>query len=636
MERSLVLVLLLACSAPSRPAPPAPPGRAPVAPVAPVAPPVASPPLAPAAPQRFAPADPGYGFADPARATKLAAAFPRIDEVVKAELASQGLAGVAFGVVIDGQLAYAKGLGTIDPDHKVTPDADTVFRIGSISKSFTALAILMLRDAGALQLDDPLTRWIPEAQSLVYPTRDAQPITLRHLLVHRSGLPRDGDYSKAASEATFLPQLSGLALENAPNQAFAYSNLGFGLLGIASGHAAKQPLPELLRARVFGPLGMTSTGFDPPSARFAPAYLPDGKVNPVPEALGVVAGAGGIYSTVRDLAKYAALQLSAYPPRSDPDSPVVARATLREAHATGAFSGASVIARAGKRGEPAVALASTTYGFGWQHAVTCAYDDIVEHNGAIESYRAAVRMLVWHGVAVVVLANQSTANTGLIASRIVDELAATGALAPYVRRATASPAFANNVESLVGVMNQWDAAALAKLLARPADPAEQAELATYHQLHGACTKVTPLEVTSPLSGKFAVACERGTFELSAFAAADGRLLGFVGTSRGATPPPEVTAAAKSALALLARWDDAVFTRAFADPKTREARKAAMAALRAEAGTCRARAFVHEGFDWRFEATCDQGPDRRFDLRLAGAKLAAMRTQPLGDSTCPLR
>ena len=143
-----------------------PPSPAPVAtiPVPPQEPPTAS--------QAFAEEGPPLAFQDPERRKKLAVAFPGIDEIARDELVRQELPSIALGVVIDGDLAYARGFSARGGDATVEPDADTVFRIGSITKSFTAAVILSLRDEGALSLDDPLVRWVPEAAGLVYPTHD--------------------------------------------------------------------------------------------------------------------------------------------------------------------------------------------------------------------------------------------------------------------------------------------------------------------------------------------------------------------------------------------------------------------------------------------------------------------------------
>src|SRR5262249_3196223 len=137
---------LLACAAgapPPVPAPPAPPAPAPPAPPAP-----------PAIGQAFAESEPDYAFTDPDRRRKLASTFPAIEALVEAEVRAQKLPGMALGVVIDGELAYSGGFGVTDLESKTRPDADTVYRIGSITKSFTALSVLGLRDDGALGLDD--------------------------------------------------------------------------------------------------------------------------------------------------------------------------------------------------------------------------------------------------------------------------------------------------------------------------------------------------------------------------------------------------------------------------------------------------------------------------------------------------
>src|SRR3569623_2031803 len=127
------VMFLVACGA-SRPPPPPPPASAVAAPVA--APAMAPLATLPAQPQLFAPAAPPQAYADPDRRAKLAAAFPAIDLAREQERVAQGLPGVAVGIVIDGERAYAMGFGGVDPATKTVPDADTVYRIGSISKSF--------------------------------------------------------------------------------------------------------------------------------------------------------------------------------------------------------------------------------------------------------------------------------------------------------------------------------------------------------------------------------------------------------------------------------------------------------------------------------------------------------------------
>ena len=102
--------------------------------------------------------------------------------------------GLAFGIVVDGKLVYTGNYGYTDIEKKIPVTSSSLFRIASMSKSFTAMAILKLRDEGKLNLDDPAYLYIPELKNLKYPTADAPPITIRHLLTHGAGFPEDNPW----------------------------------------------------------------------------------------------------------------------------------------------------------------------------------------------------------------------------------------------------------------------------------------------------------------------------------------------------------------------------------------------------------------------------------------------------------
>jgi CubicO group peptidase (beta-lactamase class C family) len=593
--------------------------------------PPASPPV-----QLFADEDLHYTFPDPDRKAKLLAAIRKIDAAIADEMKAQGVPGLAVGVVVDGELAFAKGYGVVDVDAKTAPDADTPYRIGSISKSFAALGILALRDEGVLQLDDPLVRWIPEASALVYPTHDSRPITLRQLLTHTSGLGRDVDFKKTATEAEFLAQLHGLMLENPPGQQFVYSNLGFALLGVVVARASHMPLADAMAKRVFGPLGMTASAYDT-SPKLAPAYEPDNHTRKTEiERLAVAGGAGGVVSTVRDMARYLAFELSAYPPRGGDDNGPVRRATLRESHGTGFASGARVMPRANaKRGESALEFVASSYGFGWQHFTTCDFDDLVEHNGAIDSYRADAQLLVRRGVGVVVLTNFGNANANRFGERVIETLRATDALKPYVAHPKLAPASDATMKGFLAIYNEWNEDALKSLLARPIDPREHDELATYKKLHGACTAYALKDARSATEVTFAMTCERGTFELTMNFVGD-KLGGFSGVSRQVPVPPEITRAANASMSLLARWDEGLFARTFANAKVvRGLIKQSSEFLRADLGACKSADVVHEALGWGFDATCERGKVH-FYMELDGAKITQINARKLDERVCPVK
>ncbi|HEX7700220.1 MAG TPA: serine hydrolase domain-containing protein, partial [Kofleriaceae bacterium] len=544
------MVLVAACGHDSTPKPGPVIPKSPIAELAPVSVPVAV--KQPVAEQLFAPT-PTPSFADPDRRAKLTAAFPALDKALEQERVTGGVPGVAVGVVIDGELVYAKGFGVIDPTTKAVPDADTVYRIGSITKSFTGLALLSLRDQGVLGLDDPLARWIPEAAKLVYPTRDARPITLRQLAQHTSGLPRDGafDMEKNPDEATVVGSLAKITLDRAPGLESVYSNLGFGLLGITVSHAAKQPLEDVITSRIFKPLGMTSTGWDPanvPTDHLALAFGEDGKPKP-PARLGAVEGAGAIYSTVRDMARYAGFLLAAYPPRDDDEHGPIRRATIREAQHSDFVLEPRVSAKAdAKRGEPSVDLDASSYGFGWVHDQSCTATDRIWHNGAIDSYRAALVLRTSSGIGVVVLTNFGATNTLAFANRALDVLAATGAMKPREPSLPNPSTYTPVMTAFLDVYNKFDRDKLVSILARPLDPREPDELAGYKALHGNCTTFKLTKVGQNNALEFAMTCEHGPFELEVNLSGD-KLGGFTGRSPGVAPPDKIKKLIAAAIAL---------------------------------------------------------------------------------------
>jgi CubicO group peptidase (beta-lactamase class C family) len=137
--------------------------------------------------------------------------------------------------VVDGQPVHLGTTGFRDIPTKSPVTADTVFRIASMMKSFTAMAILKLRDEGKLALDDPAEKYVPEMKALKYPTSDSPKITVRQLLSHSEGFPEGnpwGDRQLADSEEQLSALIkSGIPFSNTPGVAYEYSNYGFAILG---------------------------------------------------------------------------------------------------------------------------------------------------------------------------------------------------------------------------------------------------------------------------------------------------------------------------------------------------------------------------------------------------------------------
>ena len=197
-------------------------------------------------------------FSDPARRKELASAFPDIDRLVRDFATREHVPGAAWGLVVDGELAHVGTAGSIDANGSAPVNADTVFRIASMTKSFTAMAILSLRDAGKLSLDDPAERYVPELAALPYPTSDSPRITIRHLLSHAAGFPEDnpwGDQQLSRTEDEFTSMLqAGIPFSNPPGVAYEYSNLGFAVLGRIVTRASGMPYRDYIATRILRPL----------------------------------------------------------------------------------------------------------------------------------------------------------------------------------------------------------------------------------------------------------------------------------------------------------------------------------------------------------------------------------------------
>ena len=206
-------------------------------------------------------------------------AFPEIDRLFADFAKAAHVPGAAWGIVIDGELAHSGAAGVRDVAANAPVDADTVFRIASMTKSFTAMAILKLRDEGKLSLDDPAERYVPELKSLALSDDRLSPDHHPALLTHSEGFPEDnpwGDQQLAGSEEQFSRMLrGGIPFSNAPGIAYEYSNYGFAILGRIVSRVSGMPYDEYVARNILQPLGMTSTTLHPsrvPANRLAIGY----------------------------------------------------------------------------------------------------------------------------------------------------------------------------------------------------------------------------------------------------------------------------------------------------------------------------------------------------------------------------
>jgi CubicO group peptidase (beta-lactamase class C family) len=225
-----------------------------------------------------------------------------------------GVIGVSAALVVDGKVVWIRGLGHADQHAGIAMTPDTLVGIGSVTKTFTALATMQLQEQGMVNIEQPLSHYLPQFHMRTHGW-DLNQVTLKRLITHSSGVPTDVFRDMEADRATYTDVVNLIdqtSLAHPPGTVGLYSNAGYNLLAHALATASGTDYPELLKRRIFLPLGMTSTGFstDQPKLPRSKAYEPDG-AETAPFELRDIAS-GGIYSTAGDLARYAIALMDAY------------------------------------------------------------------------------------------------------------------------------------------------------------------------------------------------------------------------------------------------------------------------------------------------------------------------------------
>lgn len=183
--------------------------------------------------------------------------LPRAEAVIREQMEAQQIPGVGFAAIDHGKVILAKGYGYANLEHSVPVITDTVFQSGSVGKQFTAAAVMLFVEDGRLSLDDSITRYLPEA-----PPEWAS-IRIHHLLTHTSGIRDYGyeasyDTRRAVTEEELIRMACAQPLEFLPGERYSYSNTGYLLLGAVLDRIGARHYSEVLRDRIFAPLGMHS------------------------------------------------------------------------------------------------------------------------------------------------------------------------------------------------------------------------------------------------------------------------------------------------------------------------------------------------------------------------------------------
>ena len=409
--------------------------------------------------------------------------FAEVDALVAAYHQRGGQPALAYGIVADGKLVHAGGLGERHLGGP-PPDDSTVFRIASMTKSFTASAILALRDDGLLRLDDPAEQYVPELRGWVPASPDAAPVSIRHLLTMTAGFPTDdpwGDRQQGLPLEEFARFLAGGVRFNwAPGTRFEYSNLGYAILGRVITTVTGEAYPDVIRHRLLNPLGMTRTGyeveeFEVPGQReaglggVARGYrrAPAGWAELGYDPLGAFAPMGGVFSCVRDLSRWVAGFAAAFPPgdRDPGDTHPLRSASRREMQMPQVLTGWDTAPSfPGDGAFPAPA----TYGFGLFVDEHPRLGRVVSHSGG---YPGCGSNMCWHpatGTGAIALGNGTYAAMAPLAARMLEAVASqaqqsTGSVALAPAGTGPWPQTLTAREAVSALLQSWDDAEASRL-----------------------------------------------------------------------------------------------------------------------------------------------------------------------------
>lgn len=456
------------------------------------------------------------------RTEKIKAAQAVVDKMYKDHAAKNNFPALVYGVVVDGKLLYWGSTGYTDVDKKIAASNTSAFRIASMTKSFTTLAIMKLRDEGKLNLDDAASKYIPEMKKVKHLTSDAAPITIRHLMTHGAGFPEDnpwGDRQLADTDKELLDLVSNdVSFSNVPGMTYEYSNLGFALLGIIITNVSGKPYQQYMAENIFKPLGMNHTYWDyrkVPGEKLAHGYRRQGS-SWKQEALladGSYGAMGGLITTMEDFSKYVALHMNAWPPRSDRESVVLKRSSLREMQTTGMFAGMNPNYRY-PAGRPCATTSQYSFGLRWTR--DCEGRTWIGHSGGLPGFGSNWIFFPDYGLGVVCFANLTYAPTSTINLAVADTLIRFAHLQP--RTIPVSPILQQRKEEIVKLLPDWNGAEASKIFAenffpdRPLNELRQLTASLYEKA-GKIVSVGELVPENQLRGTFIIEGEKANIEV---------------------------------------------------------------------------------------------------------------------------
>jgi CubicO group peptidase (beta-lactamase class C family) len=447
--------------------------------------------------------------------------FPVVEKIYKEYAEKNHFPGYSFGIVLDGKLVYSGAGGYADLDKKVPASPKTLFRIASMSKSFTSMAILKLRDEGKLQLDDPVWKYIPEMKGQGL-TKDAPEITIRNLMSHSAGFPEDnpwGDRQLAKTDTELIAMIKkGISFSNDAGLTYEYSNMGFAMQGYIIKKITGKSYADYIAKYIWKPLAMDKAEWEYtkiPDAELAHGYRYINN-NWREEALlhdGIYGAMGGMIVNIESFAKYMALHQDAWPPRNDVEKGPVKRSSIREMHQPWRFAALN----AGYKyptGRATPMASAYAYGLRWSKDGTGR--ETVGHTGGLPGFGSNWVIAPEYGIGVMFFANVTYAPTSLANVQVLDTLIRAAGL--QARQLPPSKILNQRRDEIVQLLPSYSNAKASKIFAEnffdDYDTQTLAKEATdaFSKL-GKITKVGPIVPENQLRGYFNIDFEKGQVQI---------------------------------------------------------------------------------------------------------------------------
>lgn len=454
------------------------------------------------------------------RLAKVAQLGPELAELIIAHAKAKNIPGIAYGIVVDNELVLSGATGRINLEVETAATPQSVFRIASMTKSFTAMAILKLRDEGKISLSDPVSKYIPEMAKVTYLTADSPTIKIENLLTMTAGFPEDnpwGDRQLHEPDAMLIDLIDqGVSLSNVPSYIFEYSNTGYALLGNIISRVSGIPYQQYIKMNILQPLGMEHTYWEydnVPTALLAIGYRWEDeqwKLEPMLHD-GAYGAMGGLITSIEDFSKYISFQLSAWPPRSDTDNGPLKRSSLREMQ-TPKFPSLYVKAK-DYNGNPCAVMSG--YGYGLGIAQYCNGFKRISHGGALPGFGSNYIFYPEYGVGIMAFGNLTY--TGPLPSTAIEKLLF-GTAQLQTRQLPVSDILRERQEQVLKMLQTWDTNLEKEIVAENLYMDESRERRMTHvqevfEKAGDIIKVDTIVPRNQLRGSFKIQAAQGSIEV---------------------------------------------------------------------------------------------------------------------------